>query len=243
MKSSIKLYFLFVFLTTSFSLAQELPPGPPMPKLPPLPPGREVDSQSKPEPNEPNMRTGRMLGDAEHQRPMGPAGQRIRHNIEQRENELLSWLDKNDPNKAKELRELKLKDQRGFNRRMMFEMRNYWQILEAEQSNPALAEVLKKDMALKQKRNELLDQLKAATDEKTKKELTDQLKDVLGQRFDLIVQKKQLRYEELKKKLEELQQDVKKSQAELETIKDKKEQQVQKHLEELLNRSEEIDWN
>jgi glycyl-tRNA synthetase beta subunit len=122
-------------------------------------------------------------------------------------------------------------------------MRNYWGIIEAQLSNPALAEVLKKDMVLKEKRNQLLEQIKATKDETKKTELTQQLKDVLGQRFDLIVQKKQLRYEELKKRLEQLQDDLKKSQAELETIKDKKEQQVQKHLDELLNRSEEIDWN
>jgi hypothetical protein len=36
---------------------------------------------------------------------------------------------------------------------------------------------------------------------------------------------------------------VDESQAELETIKDNKDQQVEKHLEEILNNSEKIDWN
>jgi chromosome segregation ATPase len=114
---------------------------------------------------------------------------------------------------------------------------------ETEQTNPALAEVLKKDLALKQKRNDLLEQIKGTTDEAKKKELTNQLKTVVGDSFDLIVQKKQLKYEELKKKLEELQQNVKKSQSELESIKSKKTEQVEQRLKELLSQSEKIDWD
>jgi tRNA/tmRNA/rRNA uracil-C5-methylase (TrmA/RlmC/RlmD family) len=176
--------------------------------------------------------------------PMGQMGrENIREHIQARENELMTWLQKNDPNKAKELSALKEKDPPAYMRRMMFEMKNYRQIIEAEQTNPALAEVLKKDLALKQKRNDLLDQIKETTDEAKKKELTDQLKTVIGDRFDLIVQKKQLKYEELKKKLEELQQNVKKSQTELENIKSKKTEQVELHLKDLLNQSEKIDWD
>ena len=176
--------------------------------------------------------------------PMGMASrEKMREHMQARENELMTWLEKNDPNKAKELSALKEKDPDAYMRRMMFEIKNYRQIMETEQTNPALAEVLKKDLVLKQKRNDLLDQIKATTDEAKKKELTAQLKTVLGDRFDLIVQKKQLRYEELKKKLEELQQNVKRSQTELETIKSQKDKQVEQHLEELLSNSEKIDWN
>ncbi|MDD5011790.1 MAG: hypothetical protein PHQ00_06680, partial [Phycisphaerae bacterium] len=154
----------------------------------------------------------------------------------------LSWLEKNEPEKAKELAALKASDPPGY-RRMMFEMRNYRQIIEAEQTNPALAEALKQDITLKQKRNELLEKIKGTTDEKKKAELTTQLKEVIEQRFDLIVQKKQLRYEELQKRLEDLQQIVNKSQAELETLKSKKAEQTEKHLEELLSQTERIDWD
>ena len=176
--------------------------------------------------------------------PMGMMGrEKMREHMQARDNELMTWLQKNDPNKAKELSALKEKDPPAYMRRMMFEMKNYRQIIETEQTNPALAEVLKKDLALKQKRNDLLDQIKGTTDEAKKKELTNQLKTVIGDRFDLIVQKKQLRYEELKKKLEELQQNVKKSQTELESIKTKKAEQVEQHMKELLSQSEKIDWN
>ncbi|MFA5293581.1 MAG: hypothetical protein WC496_11170 [Phycisphaerae bacterium] len=169
--------------------------------------------------------------------------EKVREHMQARENEMTAWLEKNEPEKAKELAALKETDPKGYMRRMMLEMKNYRQIIDAEQANPALAEVLRKDLVLKQKRNELLEQLKGTTDEAKKKELTEQLRTVLGERFDLIVQKKQLRYEELKKKLEELQQAVNKSQAELETIKSKKAEQIEKHLQELQSQSESIDWN
>ncbi len=169
--------------------------------------------------------------------------EKVRERMQAKENELLSWLEKNEPEKAKELAALKTADPPAYRRRMAFETRNYRQIIEAEQSNPALAEVLKQDVVLKQKRNELLEKIKGTTNEKQKASLTKQLKEVVEQRFDLIVQKKQLKYEELQKRLEDLQQIVNKSQAELETLKSKKAEQTEKHLEELLSQSERIDWD
>ncbi len=169
--------------------------------------------------------------------------EKVRERMQARENELISWLEKNEPAKAKELAALKTSDPPAYRRRMMFEVRTYRQILEAEQSNPALGEVLKQDITLRQKRNELLEKIKGTTNEKQKASLTKQLEEVIGQRFDLIVQKKQLKYEELQKRLEDLQQIVNKSQAELETLKSKKAEQTEKHLEELLIQSEKIDWD
>ncbi|HAL44942.1 MAG: hypothetical protein A2Y12_07070 [Planctomycetes bacterium GWF2_42_9] len=246
MNASIKLLLSVILMTSVLALAQEAPAGPETPKLPPAPPGQEIVADEPPpaETNEmlPPNQGPHGQGKGQRER-MGMPGQRMREHFQQKENELLNWFEQNDPNKAKDLKALKEKDQRAYTRRMMMEMRNYWGIIEAQHSNPALAEVLKKDMVLKEKRTQLLEQIKASKDETKKAELIEQLKDVLGERFDLIVQKKQLRYEDLKKRLEQLQEDLKKSQADLDTIKDKKEQQVQKHLDELLNHPEEIDWN
>jgi hypothetical protein len=159
------------------------------------------------------------------------------------EAELISWLEKNEPETAKALAELKEKDQPSYRRRLSIETRKYREIIDAQQTNPALAELLKKDLGLKQKRNELLDKLKAATNDKQKEELTAQLKEVIGQRFDLIVQKKQIEYEELKKKLEELQRQIKTSQLELETFKNKKSEHIKEHMENLINKNEQFDWH
>jgi hypothetical protein len=244
MKCSIKLLLPLIFAAAGLALAAEKAPV--APENPPMPPGQEMGVPDEPLPpmdDSGGMRDGNVR---ERQRPMGMpglAGQRMRHNVQEREAELMSWLEQNDPNKAKELKALKEKDVKAYARRMMFEMRNYWGIMDAQRTNPALAEVLKKDMVLRQQRSELLEKYKAAKDDAAKAEIKEQLKEVLGQRFDLIVQKKQLRYEDLKKRLEQLQEDLKNSQTELEGLKGKKEQQVQKHLEELLSRSEEIDWD
>ncbi len=166
-----------------------------------------------------------------------------RERLHEKETELISWLEKNEPSDANQLAALKEKDPRAYMRRLAVEMKKYREIIEAEKTNPAMAEVLKKDLGLKQERNELLEKYKSATDEKQKKELTAQLKEVLGERFEVFLQKKQLKYEELKKKLEELQKDVKKSQADFESIKSKKTEQVEQKLKDLLSQSEKIEWD
>lgn len=207
----------------------------------------------------------RKLARAQKEQQRGPESERFRHRtaMQDQENqmmfprgrdrgrdrnqameaELISWLEKNEPEKAKELAALKEKDPPAYMRRLSLEMKKYRQIIETERTNPALAELLKKDLGLKEKRNELLEKLKGTTDEKQKTELTAQLKEVIGERFDVILQKKQLKYEELKKKLEELQQSVKKSQAELENFKNKKEEHIKKYMESLINQAEQFDWD
>jgi len=191
---------------------------------------------------EPN-RIHRGAGMAEGE-PQGLRGrERGRERLLERETEFLSWLSKNEPNDAKELTALKEKDPLAYVKRLSIEMKKYRQVVDAEQTNPALAELLKKDLGLKEKRNELLEKLKGTTDEKQKEELTAQLKEVIGERFDVIVQKQQLKYDELKKKLEELQQDVNKSQADLENYKNNKEELIKKHLDNLINKSGQFDWD
>ena len=173
----------------------------------------------------------------------GMAMERGRERLRAVETELMTWLEKNEPQEANDLTALKEKEPQAYMRKMAINMRKYRQIIETEATNPALAEVLKKDLKLKQQRNELLEKLKAATDEKQKETLTAELKGVVSQRFDVIVQKKQLQYEELKKKLEELQNSVNKSQTELDKFKNNKEEQVNKYLESIANQSERFDWD
>ena len=175
---------------------------------------------------------------------MGLRGkERTRDRLQNMEEELTTWLVKNEPGEANELAALKGKDPRAYMRRLSVDMKKYREIIEAEQTNPALAELLKKDLVLKQKRNELLEKYKGATDEKQKTELMAQLKEVTSERFDVVLQKKQLKYEELKKKLEELQKNVTKSQAELENYKKNKDELIKKHLDELINQAGQFDWD
>jgi hypothetical protein len=175
---------------------------------------------------------------------MGLRGkERIRDRLQNMEAELTSWLQKNEPGEANELAALKEKDPRAYMRRLSVDMKKYREIIDVEQTNPAMAELLKKDLVLKQKRNELLEKYKGATDEKQKTELMAQLKEVTGERFDVVLQKKQLKYEDLKKKLEELKQNVTKSQTELENYKKNKDELIKKHLDELINQAGQFDWD
>ena len=171
------------------------------------------------------------------------AREKVREQRGEMERELISWLEKNEPQTAKELAELKEKDFAAYQRRLAIENKKHRQIIETEKTNPAFAAVLKQDLVLKQQRDQLLEKIRAATDEKEKQQLTEQLKQVVSERFDLIVQKKQFQYEELKKKLDELQNRVNKSQAELENFKNKKDEHIQKYMENLINQAEQFDWD
>jgi len=157
----------------------------------------------------------------------------------------LKWLRENYPQKAEELYRLKKDNPELFQRRMRRDMRRHQRIISAAEQCPELAEAMKKSMELKDKRNELLEKIKSATGEDEKKQLTAQLEDVVGKRYDLIVKRKEIRYELLQKKIEKMQQQVKENAVELEKWKDPavKQQNVKKRVAELIGRAESFKWD
>ena len=169
------------------------------------------------------------------------AREKAREQLGEMERELISWLEKNEPNDAKDLAGLKEKDPPAYKRRIADEMKKYREIIEAEKVNSALAVILKQDLVLKQQRDQLLEKIRAAADKKEKKQLTEQLKQVVSERFTVEVQKKQLKYEELKKELEELQRRVSKSEAELENFKNKKTEYIDTDMKDLLEKANQLD--
>ena len=62
-------------------------------------------------------------------------------------------------------------------------------------------------------------------------------------KFDLIVKRKQITYEQLRKELEELKERVKESEAEVEKWKKVKSEKVNERLEELIGRTEKFNWH
>ena len=185
-------------------------------------------------------------GQAEMRNPRNPsrvfrAREKAREQLGEMERELISWLEKNEPNDAKDLAGLKEKDPPAYMRRIADEMKKYREIIEAEKVNPALAVILKQDLAFKKQRDQLLEKIRAATDKKEKKQLTEQLKQVVSERFTVEVQKKQLKYEELKKELEELQRRVSKSEAELENFKNTKNEYIDTDMQDLLEKANQLD--
>lgn len=178
--------------------------------------------------------------------PMGPMGPMDGFEmIHDRSVEYLDWLKKNDPNEAKELTKLKAENPELFMRKVMLGYKKYGRIIETEKENPELAKILKENLAINAERDKLLGKIKAATNETEKKILTKELENVLDRKFDVILKRKQISYQQLLKKLDELKQEIKKSEANVEKWKDPafKKESVKKHLEELIAETEGFKWN
>jgi hypothetical protein len=163
----------------------------------------------------------------------------------EKHSEYLEWLEKNYPEKAEKLAELREAKPELYNRHLGLGMRRYGRIAEAAKENPELAEVLKESLELKRTRDELLAKIKTSTDDAEKAELTRQLKDVVSNRFDLILRRKQIEYESMLKKLEQLKEQVEKSKTEVDKWKDVKfkEDRVKTRIEELMSRTEKFRWD
>lgn len=164
--------------------------------------------------------------------------------MRQRHEEYLEWLQDNYPDQAKELIELRKQDPKLYMRRLGLSFETYGRIAEAAKENPKLAEILKEDLELKKQRDSLLSQIKTATDEKKKQRLTEELEEVVSARFDLVVERTQIRYEQLREKLERLKDELKQNEATVEKWKNAefKKQNVKARMEKLLSESEKFSW-
>jgi len=165
--------------------------------------------------------------------------------MRERGEEYAKWLKENFPDEASRLEGLKDKNPEQYMRAMGITWKKYGRIYLSSKDNPQLTQVLKEQMALKDKRTSLLQQIKSTTDEKQKKAMTGELEQVVGQQFDLIVKRKQIAYEDMAKKLEGLKKEVDQRKAEVEKwkTKDFKNQQVKQRVNELLNETEKFEWD
>jgi hypothetical protein len=165
--------------------------------------------------------------------------------VREKEAEHLKWLEKNYPDDAGKLAELKKKNPELYFKQLMHSMRTYGKIEQAEKDNPQLAEVLKSDLQLRREQDKLLGKIKDAATEKEKKQLSEELEKTVSSRFDFIVKRKQIEYEMLLKRLEKLKEDVKTSESTVEKWKDQKfkNDAVKSRVGELLSRSEKFQWD
>lgn len=156
----------------------------------------------------------------------------------------LNWLKENYAEEAEKLAELNEKDPELYWKQLGLSFRKYGRIAEAARKNVQLAEVLKEDLALKQQRDELLEEIKTADGDR-KEELVKDLEEVVGRRFDLIVKRKQIEYEQLIEKLESLKKEVKQREAKVEKWQDAdfKNESVKARIKELLGDSDEFRWH
>jgi hypothetical protein len=168
------------------------------------------------------------------------------------------WLEENYPEEAKKLAELKDKDPALHRKRYALLHKRYGKIYKAAKDNPDLAAILKVDLELKEKRDELLEQMgklrivyDESSENEVKKECEEkittcrrQLEGVLAKRFDLIVKRKEIEFEQLLEKLKKLQEQVQKSNAELENWRDPEFMRgsVKARLAELLGERDKFRW-
>ncbi len=146
-------------------------------------------------------------------------GKIIRERIDQwrkrRRTEFLEWLGKAAPREAQELAKLTQTNPNLYAEKFELAWRKYERIYEEGRRNPELAEVLIEDLKLKQRRDELVKNIKAAQSDREKKKLIAELEDVVADRFDLIVRRKQIAYARLLGWLQELQKRITESENEI----------------------------
>jgi hypothetical protein len=156
--------------------------------------------------------------------------------------EFKDWFQDNYPSHAEELEQMQQEDPEAALRELKLVYRKYRPIMRAEEENPELAEILKDDLELKNHRNELLTEIRLAQG-REKEQLTEQLQEIVSERFDLIVRKKELQYQDLRERLEDLKAELAKREAEVEKMESKKGQAVKQRIEELIGKTESINWD
>jgi signal transduction histidine kinase len=174
--------------------------------------------------------------------PGGPGGGHWRERMEKMHNDFIAWLEKNYPEQAEALKPLREKEPEEYTAKAMDLMRKYEPIMRAEKNNPKLAQAMKDDLELQKQRDTLLREIHSAKD-KEREKLIAELKDNVARRFDVIMTKKQLQYDDLKKRLEELQKEVKMREGELDKLKTTKDKAVAEHLNELISQAEKVQWD
>ena len=137
---------------------------------------------------------------------------------ENRNADFIAFLEKYIPEDAKELEELKKKDDLSdytdkiFNLRMKYRP-IYPPIITGSEE---LIKIRVSDFLLEEKQRALLLKIMPTKDEDTKKELIAQLRDVLSKRYDFKLRQMQIENEQLLKKLKEMQEDINKRIKEIE---------------------------
>ena len=164
---------------------------------------------------------------------------------QQRQADFLEWLQKNLPDEAEELAKLKERSPNLYGEKYELISKKYGRIYEESRRSPELAEVLIEDLRLQKRRDQLLGKINVTKSQREKKKLTEELEEVVGDRYDLIVRRKQIAYERLLKWLEELQNRIKESRAEIRKAQDAKvkEENIKKRTQELLEEKKGFNWD
>lgn len=187
-------------------------------------------------------RKGKDGGFADQKR-MGPAKDSYMEVMRKRNEEFIEWLKINYPQQAMEFEKAsEANPERAF-RDLMPVMMKYRDIFETEKKNPELASLMKKDVDLLERQDEILKAVKNSEDQKIKDDLIAELRTITEARFDLILKKRQMRFDELKERLAQLEKEITKQEADLQTLSEQRDIQIQKRIDELLADDNQVKWN
>jgi len=172
-------------------------------------------------------------------------GERIEKWRKQRQAEFLEWLAKSLPDEAEELAKLKDRDPKLYDQKYELASKKYGRRFEESRRNPELAQVHIEDIRLQKRRDQLLSKINTTTNRREKQKLNEELEEIVGRRYDLIVRRKQIAYEWLLKRLEELQNRINESRAEILKAQDAKvkEENIKNRTKELLEEKKGFRWD
>ena len=121
----------------------------------------------------------------------------------------------------------------------------YGYIFDAENSDPELGAVLKEDLALRKRSEDLCNRHRRAKSEAEKQKIGAELQDVVARRYDLIVRRKEIAYEQLQRRLEELHRQVGDSKDDIAKFKDDqiKRENVRQRVEALVGNKSQFKWD
>ena len=158
--------------------------------------------------------------------------------VQHKHKELIAWLEKNFPQQADELKANPAPSPG----RIAELLNRYEPVMRAERDNPPLAAAMKEDITIQMQSDELLMDLQYA-DEKEREAIIKELNTLTSTRFDLIVRKREIQYEQLRGRLAKLQQDLDKQKSELDKLKGDKEKSIKDRVAELVERTQKTNWN
>jgi hypothetical protein len=164
---------------------------------------------------------------------------------QKRNADFVEWLKANYPQEEQSLSKLKEGDPQVYIKNFDHLMNQYGYIFDAENSNPELGTVLKEDLRLRKRGDELYRQLRKERSEAKKQQLGTELQEVVALRYDLIVRRKEIAYEQLLRRLDELQKQVRESKDEITNYKDArvKQENVRQRVQALTENKVRFKWD
>jgi hypothetical protein len=163
----------------------------------------------------------------------------------ERNAKFVEWLKANYPKEEQTLTSLKERSPQLYISAFDRLWKEYGYIYEADTSSPEMGTVLKEDRELRKRADALYKQIRDEKSEAKRQALGIELQDVIAKRYDLIVRRKEIAYEQLLKKLDELHRQVRESKDEIAKWRDPKikQENVNQRIQDLTNKKVRFKWD